>query len=48
MAREIAAVKKIDDDMSIKELEDYLAKNAKRTPVAGEKAEEDVAADEAA
>ncbi len=48
MAREIAAVKKIDDDMSIKELEDYLSKNAKRTPVAGEKTEEEVATDEAA
>ena len=48
MAREIAAVKKIDDDQAIKELEDYLSKNAKRAPAAGEKAEEDLAADEAA
>ena len=48
MAREIAAVKKIDDDISVKELEEYLSKNAKRAPVAGEKAEEEVATDEAA
>ena len=48
MAREIAAVKKIDDDVSVKELEDYLSKNAKRPPVAGEKTEEEVATDEAA
>jgi len=47
MAREIAAVKKIDDDQAIKELEDYLAKNAKRAP-AGEKSEDDVPAEEAA
>jgi len=47
MAREIAAVKKIDDDQAVKELEDYLAKNAKRAP-AGEKAEDDVPAEEAA
>ncbi len=48
MAREIAAVRKMDDDMSIKELEDYLAKNARRAPVAGDKVEEDVPAEEAA
>ena len=48
MAREIAAVRKMDDDMSIKELEDYLAKNARRTPVAGDKVEDDVPAEEAA
>jgi CarD family transcriptional regulator len=48
MAREIAAVKKIDDDQAIKELEDYLSKNARRVPVAGEKVEEDVPAEEAA
>jgi CarD family transcriptional regulator len=30
MARELAAVKKIDDDMAIKELETYLEKNAHR------------------
>ena len=47
MAREIAAVKKIDDDQAVKELEEFLSKNAKRAP-AGEKAEDDVAADEAA
>ena len=47
MAREIAAVKKIDDDQAVKELEEFLSKNAKRAP-AGEKPEEDVAADEAA
>jgi CarD family transcriptional regulator len=48
MAREIAAVRKIDDDQSIRELEEYLSKNAKRTPVPGEKAEEDVPSEEAA
>ncbi len=48
MAREIAAVKKMDDDQAIKELEDYLSKNARRTPVAGEKAEDEVPAEEAA
>ena len=47
MAREIAAVRKIDDDQAVKELEEYLSKNAKRAPT-GEKSEEDVAADEAA
>jgi CarD family transcriptional regulator len=47
MAREIAAVKKIDDDQAIKELEDFLSKNAKR-PAAGEKAEDDLPAEEAA
>ncbi|MFM8745455.1 MAG: CarD family transcriptional regulator [Aestuariivirga sp.] len=47
MAREIAAVKKIDDDQAVKELEDYLAKNAKR-PGPGEKAEDDVATEQAA
>jgi CarD family transcriptional regulator len=47
MAREIAAVKKIDDDQAVKELEDFLSKNAKRAP-AGEKAEEDSPAEEAA
>ena len=30
MARELAAVRKVDDDQSVKELEEYLAKNAKR------------------
>jgi CarD family transcriptional regulator len=38
MAREIAAVKKIDDDMAVKELEAYLEKNAHR--VAKPEAEE--------
>ncbi len=47
MAREIAAVKKIDDDQAVKELEEYLAKNAKR-PSGAEKGEDDVPADEAA
>jgi CarD family transcriptional regulator len=31
MAREVAAVKKIDDDIAVKELEEYLAKNAHKT-----------------
>ena len=48
MAREVAAVKKIDDDQAIKELEDYLVKNAKRPPVPGEKAEDETPAEEAA
>ena len=48
MAREIAAVRKIDDDQSIKELEDYLSKNAKRVPVPGEKPEEEVPSEKAA
>ena len=48
MAREIGAVKKIDDDQAIKELEEYLVKNAKRTPAPGEKTEEDVPSEEAA
>jgi CarD family transcriptional regulator len=47
MAREIAAVKKLDDEQATKELEDFLAKNAKRAP-AGEKIDEDVVAEEAA
>ncbi|WP_119392864.1 CarD family transcriptional regulator [Taklimakanibacter lacteus] len=44
MAREIAAVKKIDDDMAIKEIEAFLAKNAHRNI----KADDAVPADEAA
>jgi CarD family transcriptional regulator len=48
MARELAAVRKIDDDQSVKELSDYLAKNAKRATAAGEKAEEESSAEEAA
>jgi CarD family transcriptional regulator len=47
MAREIAAVKRIADDEAVKELEDFLAKNAKR-PAPGEKAEDDVATEQAA
>jgi CarD family transcriptional regulator len=47
MARELAAVRKIDDDQSIKELSEFLAKNAKRVQVAGEKAAEDAAAEAA-
>jgi CarD family transcriptional regulator len=46
-ARELAAVRKVDEDQCIKELEDYLARNAKRGAAVGEKAEEE-AADEAA
>ncbi|HUR43152.1 MAG TPA: CarD family transcriptional regulator [Aestuariivirga sp.] len=48
MAREIAAVRKMDDDQSIKELTEYLVKNARRVPVPGEKTEEDAPAEEAA
>ena len=44
MAREIAAVKKIDDDMAIKEVESFLAKNAHRNT----KTEDGVPAEEAA
>jgi CarD family transcriptional regulator len=40
-ARELAAVRKIDDDQCIKELEDFLARNAKRTAV--EKPDEETA-----
>ena len=47
MAREIAAVKKIDDDQAVKELEDFLSKNAKRS-TASDKAEDEVQAEEAA
>ncbi len=46
-ARELAAVRKVDEDQCIKELEDFLARNAKRGAAAGEKVEEDTA-DEAA
>jgi CarD family transcriptional regulator len=45
-ARELAAVRKVDEDQCIKELEEYLARNAKRG-AANDKAE-DAAADEAA
>jgi CarD family transcriptional regulator len=44
MAREIAAVKKIDDDMAVKEVEAFLAKNAHRNV----KPDEAVPAEEAA
>jgi CarD family transcriptional regulator, regulator of rRNA transcription len=44
MAREIAAVKKIDDDMAIKEIEAFLAKNAHRNT----KTDDSVPAEEAA
>jgi hypothetical protein len=46
MAREFAAVRRIDDDQAVKELEDYLAKNAKRGPA--EKTEAEMPAEEAA
>ena len=46
-ARELAAVRKVDEDQCIKELEDYLARNAKRGAAPGEKTD-DEAADEAA
>jgi CarD family transcriptional regulator len=42
-ARELAAVRKVDEDQCIKELEDYLARNAKRGAAAGEKTEDDTA-----
>jgi CarD family transcriptional regulator len=48
MARELAAVRKVDDDQSVKELSEFLAKNAKRAQAAGEKAEEEAAAAEEA
>ena len=48
MARELAAVRKVDDDQSVKELSEFLAKNAKRTQAAGEKVEEENSAEEAA
>lgn len=46
-ARELAAVRKVDDDQCVKELEEFLAKNAKRAAAASEKPEED-SAEEAA
>jgi CarD family transcriptional regulator len=46
-ARELAAVRKVDDDQCVKELEEFLAKNAKRAAAASEKTEED-SAEEAA
>jgi len=48
MAREIAAVKKIDDDQAIKELQEFLSKNARRVPVPGEEIEEEIASEKAA
>jgi CarD family transcriptional regulator len=45
-ARELAAVRKVDDDQCIRELEEYLARNAKRA--ASEKASDEESADEAA
>jgi CarD family transcriptional regulator len=45
-ARELAAVRKIDDDQCIKEVEDFLARNAKRS--AAEKSTEEDTAEEAA
>ncbi len=46
-ARELAAVRKVDEDQCVKELEDYLARNAKRPTATGEKVE-DESAEEAA
>ena len=46
-ARELAAVRKVDEDQCIKELEDFLARNAKRGAVVGEKVQ-DEAEEEAA
>ena len=46
-ARELAAVRKVDEDQCIRELEDFLARNAKRGAAAGEKVEEE-SAEEAA
>ncbi len=46
-ARELAAVRKVDEDQCIKELEDFLARNAKRGAAVAEKVEDDTA-DEAA
>jgi CarD family transcriptional regulator len=40
-ARELAAVRKVDEDQCIKELEDFLARNAKRGAAAAEKVEDD-------
>jgi CarD family transcriptional regulator len=46
-ARELAAVRKVDEDQCIRELEDFLARNAKRGAAASEKVEVD-SAEEAA
>ena len=40
-ARELAAVRKVDEDQCIRELEDFLARNAKRGAAAGEKAQDE-------
>jgi CarD family transcriptional regulator len=42
-SRELAAVRKVDEDQCIKELEDYLARNAKRGTATGEKSEDETA-----
>lgn len=42
-ARELAAVRKVDEDQCIKELEDFLARNAKRGAASAEKVEDDTA-----
>jgi len=47
-ARELAAVRKVDEDQCVKELEDYLARNAKRGNAAGGEKGDDDAAEEAA
>jgi len=46
-ARELAAVRKVDEDQCIRELEEYLARNAKRGAAVTEKTEDD-SAEEAA
>ena len=46
-ARELAAVRKVDEDQCIRELEEYLARNAKRSATESAKTEED-SAEEAA
>jgi CarD family transcriptional regulator len=47
-ARELAAVRKVDEDQCVKELEDFLARNAKRGAAAASEKVEDDTADEAA
>ena len=42
-ARELAAVRKVDEDQCIRELEEFLARNAKRGAAASEKVEDDTA-----
>jgi CarD family transcriptional regulator len=46
-ARELAAVRKVDEDQCTRELEDFLARNAKRGAAVAEKVEDD-SAEEAA